>query len=235
LRSWSSTTSDVSHRSSASPPPSRGRVGFRMAWRVAARRGSTRVAPTALCVSLSPFPHVIFCSGAPLAGVFSTTTSERQPALAARAARPNLVSRICVKSPFEGAWVEGGWGGGKALILRTPPPDSQSAPARAQVLHGRHEQLRLPTTGIGGQLPGDGGSDQLRLRHRRAMARVRSDHAVPAARRCRRLGRRPPPPLRTRRQGRRARRERRPPCMVPQLATTASPSICSGSLCFTHT
>ena len=198
-----------------------------------ARKGSTRVALATICVRRRSPTRPL--APAHLSQRPFHQRPERQPALAAREARPRYVSCACMNSPFEGAWVEGGWGGGKALILRTPPPDSQSAPARAQVLHGRHEQLRLLTTGIGGQLPGDGGSDQLRLRHRRAMARVRSDHAVPAARRCRRLGRRPPPPLRTRRHGRRARRERRPPCMVPQLATTASPSICSGSLCFTHT
>ena len=65
-----------------------------------------------------------------------------------------------------GGWIEGGWGGGKALIFRTPP-NSQSAPARAQVRHWRHEQLRLPDTSIDGQM----------LRK----SRVRSDPAVHVA------------------------------------------------------
>ena len=110
---------------------------------------------------------------------------ERQPALAAREARPRYVSCACMNSPFEGAWVEGGWGGGKALILRPPSHNSQSAPARAQVRHwhccGRHEQLRLPTTGIVGRMLRDGGYHRLQLRHERAIARVRSDPAVHAA------------------------------------------------------
>ena len=75
----------VSHRSSAPPPPSRGRIGVGMARRMAARRGSAqkRVRRTCRPLRSSLFPHDP--APAPLSQDPSLQRSERQLALAARA------------------------------------------------------------------------------------------------------------------------------------------------------